>query len=112
MLVAILVASMFSTVGGVAYAIMVQSNTVNVNPINPTSIALVVNNTTPYVGNPIIITATLGNAANGVIITFKNGNATIYTVLGTVTTVGGGIATLQCVINNTTPLKIYATTTF
>jgi len=96
-------------VSGIAYAaITITGNQVTITPKPDPTIALTVNNATPYVGDTVIFTATLSIAQAGVDIAIKFVNGT---QLGSAVTSAAGVATLNYVVVSSASFTVqpYAT---
>ena len=89
---------------GIVVAVQIVSNTVTVNPLPTPGLILQVDDTTPYVGNSITLTATLSVPSTGITVEFFAG----ATSIGSSTTTAGGVATKTYVVPSTAMFTVTA----
>lgn len=107
-LIALLLIGILATVGVVYAASIIWSNTITINPVNPSiaSLILSINTTTPVVNETIRCICTLSTGATGVTINFLINNVTTGAAV-----TSSGIATWDYVVPNDTQFKVNATCT-
>ena len=94
------------TVAVVAAASLIQSNPITISPQPtpvPASLVLTANTTTPYVGEKVLLTATLSLATPGIAVDFKQDGVTVATVGTSV----GGVATYVTTAMASTTARVY-----